>query len=38
MVACERGHTDIVTLLVAVPGVNVNVANVSCVSGDAYML
>jgi hypothetical protein len=33
MVACERGHADIVTLLVAVPGVDVNAAKVSCVSG-----
>jgi ankyrin repeat protein len=31
--ACERGDTDIVTLLLAVPGVDVNAAKVSCVSG-----
>ncbi len=35
MVACESwrldGHTDIVTLLLAVPGLDVNAANVSCV-------
>ncbi len=33
MVACSNGHTDIVELLLAVPGVDVNVAMVSCVSG-----
>jgi hypothetical protein len=33
MVACEEGDTDIVTLLLAVPGVDVDVADVSCVSG-----
>ena len=33
MEACERGVTDIVKLLLAVPGVDVNVADVSCVSG-----
>ncbi len=33
MVACEQGDTDIVALLLAVPGVEVNAANVSCVSG-----
>jgi hypothetical protein len=33
MVACSKGATDIVALLLAVPGVDVNVANVSCVSG-----
>jgi hypothetical protein len=33
MEACERGATDIVKLLLAVPGVDVNVADVSCVSG-----
>jgi hypothetical protein len=38
MVACKWGHTDIVELLLAVPGVDVDVADVSCVSGDAYML
>jgi hypothetical protein len=34
MVACSRGHADIVTLLLAVPGVDVNAAKVSCVSGE----
>ena len=34
MVACERGHADVVKLLLAVPGVNVNAAQVSCVSGN----
>jgi hypothetical protein len=33
MVACKKGDMDIMTLLLAVPGVNVNVADVSCVSG-----
>ncbi len=33
MLACERGDTVIVALLVAVPGVDVNVATVSGVSG-----
>ncbi len=33
MVVCKKGHADIVTLLLAVPGVDVNAANVSCVSG-----
>jgi ankyrin repeat protein len=33
MVVCKRGHTDIMTLLLAVPGLDVNVADVSCVSG-----
>jgi hypothetical protein len=33
MVACEEGATDIVELLLAVPGVDVNAARVSCVSG-----
>jgi hypothetical protein len=33
MVACSNGHTDIVKLLLAVPGVDVNAAKVSCVSG-----
>jgi hypothetical protein len=34
MVACDEGHSDIVKLLLAVPpGVDVNVADVSCVSG-----
>ena len=33
MVACEEGATDIVELLLAVPGVDVNAAKVSCVSG-----
>jgi ankyrin repeat protein len=32
MLACERGHTDIVTLLLAAPSLNVNAAKVSCVS------
>jgi hypothetical protein len=31
--ACSNGHTDIVELLLAVPGVDVNAARVSCVSG-----
>ncbi len=31
--ACARGATDIVHLLLAVPGLNVNAAMVSCVSG-----
>jgi hypothetical protein len=34
MVACEEGHTDIVTLLLAVPGVDVNAANVSLCVGE----
>jgi hypothetical protein len=33
MVACKEGHTDIVKLLLAVPGVDVNVDDVSSVSG-----
>ncbi len=33
MAACKKGHTDILELLLAVPGVDVNVADVSCVSG-----
>jgi len=33
MVACEEGHTDIAKMLLAVPGVDFNVADVSCVSG-----
>ncbi len=33
MAACSNGHTDIVTRLLAVPGVDVNAAQVSCVSG-----
>jgi hypothetical protein len=33
MVACSKGATDIVALLLAVPGVDVNAAKVSCVSG-----
>ncbi len=33
MVAYGNGHTDIAKLLLAVPGVDVNVADVSCVSG-----
>ncbi len=33
MAVCSNGHTDIVTLLLAVPGVDVNAAKVSCVSG-----
>ncbi len=35
MVACGTGRTDIVTLLLAVPGVDVNAVNVSCVSVNA---
>ena len=34
MAACERGDMDIVTLLLAAPGVDVNAAYVSCVSGE----
>jgi hypothetical protein len=34
MAACSNGHTDIVKLLLAVPGVDVNAVNVSCVSGE----
>jgi hypothetical protein len=33
MVACESGHTGIVELLLAVPGLDINAAMVSCVSG-----
>jgi hypothetical protein len=33
MVACSKGTTGIVELLLAVPGVDVNAAKVSCVSG-----
>ncbi len=33
MVACKRGHSDIVKLLLAVPGLDVSAANVSSVSG-----
>ncbi len=33
MFACSSGHTDIVELLLAAPGVDVNAAYVSCVSG-----
>jgi hypothetical protein len=33
MAACEKGATDVVDLLLAVPGLDVNVADVSCVSG-----
>ncbi len=33
MVACSKGHTDVVKLLLAVPSVNVNAAKVSSVSG-----
>ncbi len=32
MVACDRGRTDIVTLLLTAPGLEVNATNVSCVS------
>jgi ankyrin repeat protein len=35
MVACWKGYTNIVKLLLAVPGVDVNAANVSRVSGNA---
>jgi ankyrin repeat protein len=35
MVACESGHTDIVKLLLVAPGLDVNAANVSRVSGNA---
>jgi hypothetical protein len=34
MVACEEGHTGIVELLLAVPGVNVNAADVSLCVGE----
>ncbi len=34
MVACSKRATDIVELLLAVPGVNVNAVDVSCVSGE----
>jgi hypothetical protein len=33
MVACESGHTGIVELLLAAPGLTVDAAMVSCVSG-----
>jgi len=33
MVACSKGNKSIVELLLAVPGVDFNVADVSCVSG-----
>ncbi len=33
MVACQRGDSDIVKLLLAVPGLDVNAADVSCFSG-----
>ncbi len=33
MVACEEGRTGIVELLLAAPGLTVDAANVSCVSG-----
>jgi hypothetical protein len=33
MAACQKGHTDIVTLLLAAPGLDVNAEMVSCVSG-----
>ncbi len=33
MVACDEGHTDIVHLLLAVPGLNVNAGKVSCMKG-----
>jgi ankyrin repeat protein len=33
MAACSSGHMDIVELLLAVPGVDVHAAQVSCVSG-----
>jgi hypothetical protein len=33
MEACKRGVKDIVALLLAVPGVDVHAAQVSCVSG-----
>jgi hypothetical protein len=32
MCACKSGHTGIVKLLLAAPGLNVNAAKVSCVS------
>jgi hypothetical protein len=34
MAACEEGHMDIVNLLLAVPGVDVNVAHVSLCVGE----
>jgi hypothetical protein len=33
MLACESGHTDIVELLLAAPGLTADAAKVSCVSG-----
>jgi hypothetical protein len=33
MGACEWGDTDIVQLLLAVPGLDVDLSDVSCVSG-----
>jgi ankyrin repeat protein len=33
MAACGEGYTNIVELLLAAPGVDVNAAKVSCVSG-----
>ena len=35
MVACKKRLMDVVTLLLAAPGVDVNAANVSRVSGNA---
>ena len=34
MEACKKRLMDVVTLLLAVPGVDVNAAQVSCVSGN----
>jgi hypothetical protein len=33
MAACSNGHIDIVKRLLAIPFLNVHVADVSCVSG-----
>ena len=33
MLACEKGHTDIVEQLLTMPSLEVNAANVSCVCG-----
>ncbi len=38
MAACGEGYTNIVELLLAVPGVDFNAADVSCVSGKRRML
>ncbi len=33
MLACEKGHTDVVEQLLTIPSLEVNAANVSCVCG-----